>query len=354
MRFLHTSDWHIGLKAAHAGAAGARLRAERLEAARRIAALAAEQAAEFVLIAGDTFDASAPAPAEIRETAALLNAFPAPVYLIPGNHDPNVPGGPWEHPAWRDCANVHCLLEPEPVRLNGGTLYPCPLRSRWQSGDPLAWIPARTDADGIRIGLAHGSLAAFGGPIPPDAAARMDLDYLALGDWHSASADLDRGPREAYSGTPEPDAFDQRDSGFVLIVDITAPGAAPRLTKLRSGRLEWRRRVATLRGEGGARRLREQLEAEAGPWTLLDLSISGELEAGDEDELAAVERLLAERYFASRLRRGALWPAGADAAIPPGALSIAADELRAQAARGDATAAEALLLLRRLALEAGA
>ena len=79
MRFLHTSDWHIGLKAAHAGPAAPRLREERFAAARRIAALAREHNAGFVLIAGDLFDSHAPSPAGIRETAALLGAFPAPV-----------------------------------------------------------------------------------------------------------------------------------------------------------------------------------------------------------------------------------------------------------------------------------
>ncbi len=354
MRFLHTSDWHIGLKAAHAGAAGARLRAERLDAARRVASIAREEAVEFVLIAGDVFDASAPAPSDIRETAALLNAFPAPVYLIPGNHDPDVPGGPWDHAVWRDCSNVHCLLKPEPVRLNGGKLYPCPLRSRWQGEDPLAWIPARDAEDGIRIGLAHGGLDTFGGPIDAGATARLDLDYLALGDWHSASVDLDKQPRQAYSGTPEPDAFDQRDSGFVLIVEIAVPVAPPKVRKRRSGRLEWRQRSITLRQEGDVRRLREELEAQASAEAMLDLRISGELYPGDERELDAIAQLIEERYFAGRLRRNALWPAGTEAVLPPGALSLAEQALRAQAEGGDATAAEALLLLRRLALEAGA
>lgn len=354
MRFLHTSDWHIGLKAAHAGAAGARLRAERLDAARRVASIAREEAVEFVLIAGDVFDASAPAPSDIRETAALLNAFPAPVYLIPGNHDPDVPGGPWEHPAWGDCSNARCLLKPEPIRLNGGTLYPCPLRSRWQGGDPLAWIPVRDAGDGIRIGLAHGGLDTFGGPIDAGAAARLDLDYLALGDWHSASADLDKQPRQAYSGTPEPDAFDQRDSGFVLIVEIAASGAPPVIRKQRAARLDWRQRTITLRQQGDARRLREDVEAQASAEALLDLRISGELYSGDERELDAITQLIEERYFAGRLRRDTLWPAGTEAALPPGALSLAEQALRAQAEGGDAVAAEALLLLRRLALETGA
>jgi 3',5'-cyclic AMP phosphodiesterase CpdA len=349
VRFLHTSDWHIGLKAAHAGAAGPRLRAERLAAARRIAAIAREQAVEFVLIAGDIFDASAPAPAEIRETAALLNAFPAPVYLIPGNHDPDVPGGPWQHAAWREAANVHLLLEAEPVALAGGTLYPCPLRSRWHGGDPLAWIPSRQPEDGIRIGLAHGGLKAFGGPIAEQAAVECDLDYLALGDWHS----MNEGNRQAYCGTPETDAFGQRDSGFVLIVEIAAASAPPVITRQRSGRLTWRKQAVSLAAAGDAARLRAELEPGAGGEVVLDLEVSGALNPGDERELDAIEALLRERYFHGRLTRGRLWPAGAEAALPAGLLSLADARLREQAEAGDEVAARALLELRRLALEAG-
>jgi len=34
MRFVHTADWQIGMKAAHVGDAGKRVREERIEAAR--------------------------------------------------------------------------------------------------------------------------------------------------------------------------------------------------------------------------------------------------------------------------------------------------------------------------------
>ena len=36
MKFLHTADWQIGMKAAHVGEAGARVREERLAAAKRV------------------------------------------------------------------------------------------------------------------------------------------------------------------------------------------------------------------------------------------------------------------------------------------------------------------------------
>ncbi|HRJ18279.1 MAG TPA: DNA repair exonuclease [Bryobacteraceae bacterium] len=352
MRFLHTSDWHLGLHIRHAAQAASRLREERWAAVGRVAGIAREQAVDFVVIAGDVFDSNAPPPAEIREAAALLEAFPAPVYLIPGNHDPDVPGGPWEHPSWSESPNVTLLLRTEAIPVNGCTLYPCPLRSRWQGHQPLDWIPPRRPEDGIRLGLAHGGLATSGGSIPVDAALRYDLDYLALGDWHSSSPDLQPGVRQAYSGTPETDAFGQRESGLVLVVEIEGPLDRPRISRHRSGRLEWRQRTVRFVHEGDATRLREELEADASPDVLLHLEVSGSLFPGDERELAAIATLLQHGYFHGRLTRGPFWPAGQVAAIPAGFPALAAERLRTRAEAGDESAARALLLLQRLAGEA--
>ena len=56
MRFVHTADWQIGMKAAHAGSAGARVREERFKAAARVVDQARRSGAEFMLLAGDTFE----------------------------------------------------------------------------------------------------------------------------------------------------------------------------------------------------------------------------------------------------------------------------------------------------------
>ena len=42
MKFLHTSDWQIGMKAAATGGAAAAVRAARLEAAARVVAISAD------------------------------------------------------------------------------------------------------------------------------------------------------------------------------------------------------------------------------------------------------------------------------------------------------------------------
>ena len=56
MRFVHTADWQIGMKAAHVGKAAEKVRSARLETIRRIQQLAKEVDAEFILVAGDTFE----------------------------------------------------------------------------------------------------------------------------------------------------------------------------------------------------------------------------------------------------------------------------------------------------------
>jgi len=56
MRFLHTADWQIGMKASHVGEAGTRIRDERVAAARRVVETARGAKVDFILVAGDTFE----------------------------------------------------------------------------------------------------------------------------------------------------------------------------------------------------------------------------------------------------------------------------------------------------------
>jgi DNA repair exonuclease SbcCD nuclease subunit len=56
MRFLHTADWQIGMRAAMLGDKGERVRVARLESARCVIELARREKVDFVLVAGDTFE----------------------------------------------------------------------------------------------------------------------------------------------------------------------------------------------------------------------------------------------------------------------------------------------------------
>ncbi len=352
MKFLHTADWQIGMRVAHAGEAAARVREERLSAARRVVQEACAAGAEFILLAGDTFEDNGVDRVLVQKVADILADFAGPVYVIPGNHDPLVPGSVWEHPAWRQGASasdrdgttrpavaVQLLTEEKPVGIPGGVLFPCPIRAKHSGKDPTAWIPPR-EGNGIRIGLAHGTVEGVHQeepdyPIPRNAAERAGLDYLALGHWHSTAtyASPDGAIRAAYSGTHETTKFGERDSGNALIVEIAEAGVTPVITPVRTGRLAWTVVEAELREPGDLPRLRAKIESLGdAAATLLEVRVTGLLAAADQDELARLEEIIASRFLHGRVDASRLRPFPGDeswtAGLPVGVVRDAAERLR--------------------------
>jgi len=339
MKFLHTADWQIGMRAAHVGAAGARVREERLDAARRVIETARRNAVEFVLVAGDTFEDNGVDRVLVQTVADILAAFGGPVYVLPGNHDPFMPGSVWEHPAWRSSDRVQVLREERPVDVPGATLFPCPAREKRSGKDPTSWIP-EGESRGIRVGIAHGTVEGVyqeepDYPIARDAAARAGLDYLALGHWHSTATypAPDGVVRMAYSGTHETTKFGERDSGNALIVEVADVAAPPVLAPVRTGGLTWWVIEGSLREPGDLRRLRERVEAVEHPGaSLLDLRVDGLLSAPDRDELSRIGEIVASRFLFGRIDASRLRPSPDDdgwiAGLPAGLLREAAMKLR--------------------------
>jgi len=345
MKFLHTADWQIGMKAADLGAAGERAREERLAAARRVVDAGRDRGVDFILVAGDLFEDNAVSRVLIQKIADILGQFRGPVFVIPGNHDPLVPGSVWEHSAWKSCGNVRVLREEAPVELPGGVLFPCPARQKHSGRNPVAWIPPERTPD-IRIGIAHGTVEGIRQdepdyPILRDAARRSCLDYLALGHWHSYATypDHEGFVRMAYSGTHETTRFGERDSGNALIVDIPEAGSPPLITPVRTGGLTWNIIEKELREAGDVQRLKEQLETLPDPGsTFVEVSLSGIIAADDREALAHLENILAARFLSGRLDTLRLRPMPEDdtwlAGLPPGVVREAAGRLRQLASAG--------------------
>lgn len=342
MRCLHSADWQIGMKASHVGEAGTRIRDERLAAARRVVEAARAADADFILVAGDTFEDNGVDRVLVQKVADILAGFDGPVYVIPGNHDPLVPGAVWDHPAWKTSANVRVLRDERPVEIPSGTLYPCPIRAKRSGKDPTAWIPVE-EGRGIRIGLAHGTVEGVQQeepdyPIPRDAAARSGLDYLALGHWHSTATypGPDGVVRMGYSGTHETTKFGERDSGNAVLVEIAGPGAPPVLTPVRTGRLSWLSIEEGVRNQGDIARIRERIEGMAdAASTLLDVRLAGVLPTADQQELGHLQEILTSRFAWARLDSSRLRPPPGDdawaASLPAGVLRDAAARLCALA-----------------------
>jgi Calcineurin-like phosphoesterase len=300
VRFIHTADWQIGkvFRFVDDPTMGV-LQEARLEAIATIARLALAENAPTVLVAGDIYDV---ATAEDRTLGQPIERMRACAgvrwHLIPGNHDPHQPGGPWDRVLRRGLPdNVQVHLEPAPVALDGGKaqLLPAPLVRRRTLADPTAWMDHTPAPEGtLRIGLAHGSISAFGSDdrsqpnlIDPARPARAGLAYLALGDWHGTKR---IGPRCWYSGTPEVDDFGVVDGGRTLLVDLAAPGAPAEVTPLAVGRFQWCQEALHIQGtddvDVASARLRALHDDPAR--LLIDLRLEGTLSLAGRERLARV------------------------------------------------------------------
>ncbi len=331
MRFIHTGDWQIGMKAAHVGGAGEVVRKSRLQTLSRILELATEKRIDFILVSGDSFEDNGVDRILVQKVIDIIRISSIPIYIIPGNHDPLVPGSVWDYPSWRQADNLHILTKAEPLSIPGGTLFPCPLFEKHSRKDPTAWIRG-VDGDGIRVGLAHGTVEGIPQdepdyPIAQNAAEQGDLDYLAIGHWHSTVfyEDSSAHIRMAYSGTHETTKFGERDSGNILLVEIAEKGSPSNVTPFRTGALMWTLLEKEFRKSGDVSALLENVDEIPSPdSTLIQLHLTGLLPAAEHSELVQLRRVLESRFLYSRLETEGLRPSPEDedwvAELPMGVL----------------------------------
>ena len=304
-RFLHSADWQIGKPylSVRDDSKRFKLQQERLLALGRIRDVARDEAAEFVLVAGDLFDSPAPQAAAVLEVLEAIGAMGVPVLVIPGNHDHGAPGTVWHRDDfqryWSQMApNLQVLLQREPIELEQAVILPCPLLRNQDSSDPTLWLRSfdwsSLPTGKPRIVLAHGGVHGFGGKdyeaddeaqagsnnlIDLGALPSQELDYVALGDWHN----LKQVNGQAwYSGTPEPDRFDQGEGnqrGQVLVVGLER-GSQPEVRPVSTGRFQWHNLSVRLGGDADLDRFDRQvkeLTADRVGRDLLRLEVGGSL-----------------------------------------------------------------------------
>ena len=370
VRFLHTSDWQLGMTRHFLRpAAQARFTDARIEAIKTIGRIARDEGCAFVAVAGDVFESN------LVDRAVLARAFEAmreaaiPFYLLPGNHDPLSPGSVWLAPAFERNGppNVHVLAE-QPIEVAPGEwLVGAPYRSKKASGDPLAGALDRCSTlPGGAIVIGHGQVETLvpdmgqAGVIalPPvlEALRSGAVAYVGLGDRHSRTG-FEEDARIWYAGAPEPTDYDEEDPGWALVVD-TAGGPA----EVRSHRVAtWKfvRETFAFGERGDVGRLRTWLDGlPSKDRTVVKLSFVGTLNLAGRTELDSVLDHFSDMFAA--IER---WERHTDLAIIAddadfgelglhGFASLAADELAGLAAdpgTAGRTAQDALALLHRLA-----
>jgi len=269
VKFLHTADWHLGIKYKQLGNKAREARDIRLKTVGKLLEIARDNNVDFILVAGDLFDSNHVDRSLVSAVSKMISkVVPTPVYILPGNHDPLGRDSLYNDPVWENLDNLTIFHKAEPLDLGNVTIYPCPVSQKQSKDDPTQWIDAKSnDTNHISIGVAHGNLqvgfiddANF--PIDPQRTEKSGLDYLALGEWHSLFEQRDsKGiTRTIYPGTPETTKFGEDISGKAVIVEIDAPNAIPKITPIDVGTLSWQKQKRKIYSLSDANNLESDLE----------------------------------------------------------------------------------------------
>lgn len=225
MRFIHTSDWHLGRKF-H----GFDILAQQREVLRALVALAKREEVDAVLLAGDVFDSSMPAAdalAVFEEIMGLLHQADIAVIISSGNHDSARRLG--FQSQFTKTAGIYVFSElaqiSQPVQIKGVNIYGIPYLEPMKVRDNWAGVKTHQDAisqavmlimqdaakySGAKVVLSHCFTAGVeaagselditvGGLDLVQVRTFKDFDYVALGHIHSAKT-LAKHIR--YSGAP--------------------------------------------------------------------------------------------------------------------------------------------------------
>ncbi len=230
---VHSSDLHVDDEYT-AGLYGG----DGTTGLRGVLATARWAAADIVLLAGDIFEHNRLPLALLDRSARLLGDAGMPVVILPGNHDPAIPGSAYHRGRVASAANVHVLG----VTDDGAVAFP--------ELELEIWGHAHRDYDDMtplrrpRRRTTRWQIAAAHGHYEPTPNRRTALrpswlignaeiaatgaDYVALGHWNR-SVRVGNGKVPAYySGSPEL-------AGTVNVVRLTGAGAV----RVRRRKIRW-------------------------------------------------------------------------------------------------------------------
>ncbi len=372
MRFLHSSDWQLGMARAFMPAESrARYADDQIEAVRKLARIASDNACEFVVVAGDIFDSFQPDSRVIARAVDALGGFTVPVYLLPGNHDPDSPAALWSVGGTVDHLPplVSLLRDSSPVSVPGtdAEVVGAPWPSQRPDADLVSEALRSLDpvAHGrFRIVVGHGAVDTRSpDPLNPSLISVTALEsaieegrasYVALGDRHSTT---EVAERVWYSGAPVSTNYGEDDPNRALLVELEPEAIS--VTPVEVGAWHFLRKEFDLAGDSGVGLVASYLsDLPEKDRTVVRLALRGAINLSTNERLEQVKEEAGHLLAALTVSEGRsdllVLPDDTDLAQLDlsGFASAAVAELGDRAAGTDAaaeTARDALMLLHRLA-----
>lgn len=349
--------------------ASARFSQARIDAISALGELATRHDASFIIVAGDVFESNQVSRETLVRTLDALNALPAPVLLLPGNHDP-LDGASIFATAEFEKASDHVVIlrDRQPVSVAEGVeVVGAPWKTKHPSADLCAGLAAELESapEGIvRIAVCHGQVDT----LSPDtsrpeiinlataerAIAERRFHYLGLGDRHSVTKVGNTG-RIWYSGAPVATDFDEVDPNKALLVELDQSSGSCKVEPIPVGDWHFIAEAFPLNNQDDLDRYSAWLDdLPAKPRTALKVGLEGSVNLATAAALDEVFESRAELFASLRRRERTT-----DLAVVPdeldqdsvslsGYAKLTYDELLEASTAGDTVAEDALRLLYRL------
>lgn len=200
VRFLHSSDWQLGVTRRFLDAdSQARWAAARFDAIRNLGQIAVREKCEFIVVAGDIFESNQVDRRTVVKACEAMAGIGIPIFLLPANHDPLDAGSVFLSKYWEERKPAHVTVLqvglPQQVRP-GVEVVGAPWTSKRPLTDLVASAAARLTAipDSLRVMVGHGAVDVLSSDRDNPAVIRVAdaekaisegrFQYLALGDRH--------------------------------------------------------------------------------------------------------------------------------------------------------------------------
>ena len=329
LRLLHTADVHLGARHADLGDRAATQRERQFAAFVATVDLALAEKVDLVLIAGDLFDSNVQPRRSVERAAAQLKRLVDArirIVISPGTHDvfdrasiyraydiaalSGAVGSDLVTVLDPDHREVH--LKPLDLIVHGQCFA-----TKRAPTSPLQGVDvANDDRAAWHVGLLHAAIAIEGKTdgddvvITTDEIAASNLDYLALGHWHSTSTGKAGKTTWAYAGAPEPIAVDQDRAGNVLIIGLDALDGKKRVTieERKVGKTRFERVELDAAKIGSQPGLVAKLAEQADQDLVLDAVLIGVRPDDLDVHVEEVEAELADKFLKVRVRDRSVAP----------------------------------------------
>lgn len=298
-RLLHTADLHL-----------AEDRPERWEALEVLVELAGEREVDLVVVAGDLLDREGDHALLRPRVRERLDRFPAPVLLVPGNHDLRAYR---EGQDWGSDVRVLAGRPVEAVRAAGVRVIGVPFP---EEEIAFARVRGRVEEsvvdDAPNVLLAHGTLVDAADtriqeesqadepgryfPIRTSDLEALPVAYAALGHYHRFDLRRLGGTTVAYAGSPTPIGAHALGPRRAVVVRISRDDAEAEAVRLpvayRERLLRW---LPPFREAEELARLADELREGSDPACRLEVTLDGILAGMDEEGLRREAERLEER-----------------------------------------------------------